>query len=132
MPEPMDTNWGVRSDTEFYMKKRRHPLRLADNRIANQDNEPGIVRTSDEPASMPPVVAMQRTEDRNLNRYKPLKSNIINQSDHTIKMSNGAVLKKSGVALKRTTIPKKRSWNGNYWRTNQAAQEAQQAPTNAP
>ena len=47
MPEPMDTNWGVRSDTEFDVKNRRHLKRLADDRIANQDNEPGIVRTSD-------------------------------------------------------------------------------------
>ena len=59
MPEPMDTNWGVRSDTEYDVKNRCHPMRLADDRIANQDNEPGIVRTSDEPASMPPVVVMQ-------------------------------------------------------------------------
>ena len=109
MPEPMDTNWGVRSDTEYDVKNRRHHSRLADDRIANQDNEPGIVRTTDEPASIPPVVVMQRTGERNLNRYKPLKSTIINRSEHTIKMSNGAVLRKSGVALKRTNIAKKRA-----------------------
>ena len=84
MPEPMDTNWGVRSDTEYDVKNRRHPLRLADDRIANQDNEPGVVRTTDEPASIPPVVVMQRTGERILNWYKPLKSTIINQSEHTI------------------------------------------------
>ena len=84
-------------------------MRLADDRVTNQDNEPGIDRASDEPASIRPVVVMQRMGERNLNRYKPLKSNIINQSEHTIKMSNGAVLRKSGVALKRTTIQKKRA-----------------------
>ena len=110
MPEPMDTNWGVRSDTESDVKNRRHPMRLADDRIANQDNEPGIVRTTDAPpTAMPPAIVMQRTEEGNLNRYKPLKSSIINQSEHTIKMSNGAVLRKSGVALKRTNTPKKRA-----------------------
>ena len=91
------------------MNNIRHPMRLADDRIANQDNEPGIVPDSDEPASIPSVVLMQRTGERNLNRYKPLKSSIMNQSEHTIKMSNGAVLRKSGVALKRTTIQNKRA-----------------------
>ena len=65
MPELMDTNWGVRSDTEYDVKKRRHPMRLADDRIANQDNQPGIVRTTDEPATaMSPVVVMQRPNRR--------------------------------------------------------------------
>ena len=109
MPEPMDTNWRVQSDTEYDVNNRRHPMRLVDDRIANQDNEPGIVRALDEPASIPPVVVMQRTGEQNLNRYKPLKSSIINQSEHTIKMSNGAVLRKAGVALKWTTIQKKRA-----------------------
>ena len=110
MPEPMDTNWGVRSDTEYDVKNRRHTMRLVDDRIANQDNKPGIVRTTDAPpTAMPPAIVMQRTGERNLNRYKPLKFSIINQSEHTIKMSNGAVLRKSGVALKRTNTTKKRA-----------------------
>ena len=82
-------------------------MRLAGDQVTNQDNEPGIVRAPNEPASIPPVVVMQRTGDQNMNRYKPLKSSIINQSEHTIKMSN--VLRKSGVALKKTSIPKKRA-----------------------
>ena len=36
-------------------------MRLTDDRIANQDNEPGIVRASDEPASISEVIVMQRT-----------------------------------------------------------------------
>ena len=105
----MDTNL-VRSDTEYDIKNRRHPMRLAGDRITNQDIEPGINRTTDAPATvMPPVVVMQRTGELNLNRYKPLKTSIISQSEHTIKMSNGAVLRKSGVALKRTRTPKKRA-----------------------
>ena len=62
-----------------------------------------------QPTAMPPAIVMKRTGERNLNRYKSLKSSIINQSEHTIKMSNGAVLRKSGVALKRTNTPKKRA-----------------------
>ena len=48
MPEPIDTNWGVRSDTEYDMNNRRHPMRLADDRVTKQDNEPGFVRASDD------------------------------------------------------------------------------------
>ena len=51
---------------------------------------------------------MQKTGERNMNRYGPLKSNIVNQSEHTIEMSNGAVLRKSGVALKKAKVLKKR------------------------
>ena len=45
IPQPMDTNWGVRSDTGGDVKHRRHPMRLAQDRIASQDCEPGINRT---------------------------------------------------------------------------------------
>ena len=69
MPEPRNTNWRVRSDTEYDVKNRRHPMRLADERIANQDNKPGIVRTTGSPATaMPPAVVMQPTGERILNR----------------------------------------------------------------
>ena len=110
MPQPMETNWGVRSDTEYDVKHRRHPMRPAEDRITNQDSEPGINRITDAPATVtPPMVVMQRTGERNLNRYKPLKTSIISQSEHTIKMSNGAVLTNLGVALKQTRTPKKRA-----------------------
>ena len=52
---------------------------------------------------------MQKTGERNMNRYRSLNSNIVNQSEHTIEMSNGAVLRKSGVALKKAKVLKKRA-----------------------
>ena len=109
MPEPMDTNWGIRSDTEYDLKNRRGPLKLADDQAANQDDEPGIARAPNDPVEIPPAVVMQRTGERNLNRYRPLNSNIVNQSKHTIEMSNEAVLRKSGVALRKAKVPKKRA-----------------------
>ena len=110
MPHPAETNWGVRCDTTYNIENRRHPLRLSDDRMVDQDVEPGISRTTDTPAvSTPPMVVMQWTGDRNLNRYKPLPSKIISQSEHTIKMSNGDMLRKSGAALKWTKTPKKRA-----------------------
>ena len=109
MPMIIDTNWGVRSDSDYDRKKRRHSMKLAEDQAANQDDEPGIVRAPNERAEGPPAVVMQKTGELNLKRYKPLQSSIVNQSDHTIKMSNGAVLRKSGVALKKAKIRKKRA-----------------------
>ena len=45
MPEPIDTNWGIRSDTEYDLKNRRKPLKMADDQATNQDEEPGIVES---------------------------------------------------------------------------------------
>ena len=109
MPEPMDTNWGIRSDTEYDRKNRRKPLKLADDQAANQDDEPGIARAPNDPVEIPPAVVMQRTGERNMKRYRPLNTNIVDQTEHTIKMSNGAVLRKSGVALRKAKLPKKRA-----------------------
>ena len=67
------------------------------------------MRAPSDPVAIPPAVVMQRTGERNLNRYRPLNSDIVNQSKHTIEMSNGAVLRKSGVALKKAKVPKKRA-----------------------
>ena len=61
MPEPMDTNWGIRSDTNYDRKNRRHPLRLAEDQAGNHDDEPGIVRAPNYPAEVPPAVVMQKT-----------------------------------------------------------------------
>ena len=105
----MDTNRVVRSDTEYDRKNRRHPLKLAEDQAANQDDEPAIVRAPNDPAEVPPAVVMQKTGERSMNRYRLLKSTIVNQSEDTIKMSNGAVLRKSGVALKKAKVPKKRA-----------------------
>ena len=51
----------------------------------------------------------QRTTSKTLNLYKLLKSNVISESKHTIKLKNGSVLRKSAVAEKQKPIlPKKR------------------------
>ena len=82
---------------------------MAEDQAANQDDEPGIVRAPSDPAEKSPAVVMQKTGQRNMNGYRPLKSNIVNQSEHIIEMSNGAVLRKSGVALKKAKVLKKRA-----------------------
>ena len=51
----------------------------------------------------------QRTTSKTLNRYKLLKSNVISESKHTIKLKNGSVVRKSAVAVKpKPTLPIKR------------------------
>ena len=42
----------------------------------------------------------QRTGNRNLKRYKQLHSKVKADSDHTLTLNNGVVLRKSGVAMK--------------------------------
>ena len=61
MPEHMDTNWGIRSDTEYDQINRRRPLKLAEDQAANQDDEPGIVRAPSDPVGIPPA---EDAEDR--------------------------------------------------------------------
>ena len=108
MPHPAETNWGVRSDTAYNVKNRRHPLRLTDEQILNHEVEPEIGRSAESPAATaPPKIVMQRTGDKNLNRFRALTSKIVNETEHTIKMSNGAVLINSGVAFRKITTPKK-------------------------
>ena len=110
MPHPAETNWGFQSDTVYNVKNRRHTLRLSDEQIVDQHVEPEIGRSADFPAvSAPPIVVMQRMGNRNLIRYKPLTPNLVDETKHTIKMSDEAVLRKSGVALKRIITPKKRA-----------------------
>ena len=51
----------------------------------------------------------QRTTSKTLNRYKLLKSDVISELEHTIKLKNGSVLRQSAVAGKpKPTLLKKR------------------------
>ena len=51
----------------------------------------------------------QRTTSRTLNRYKLLKSHVISESKHILKLKNGSVLRKSAVAvMPKNMLPKKR------------------------
>ena len=72
-----------------------------------QGNESGVEPTTQGSGSTGDFY--QRTTCRTLNRYKLLKSNVISESKHTIKLKNGSVLRKSAVAVKlKKTLPKKR------------------------
>ena len=49
----------------------------------------------------------QRTGDRNLSRYRKLNSKIVAESTHTLKMKHAILLRKSGVAVRKASTPKK-------------------------
>ena len=40
MPNPADTNWGIRSDSENGNRTRNHPITLPDHQALNQEHEP--------------------------------------------------------------------------------------------
>ena len=85
-------------------------MRLTDEQIVNQGMDPKIGSSAESPAATaPPAIVMQRTGDKNLNRYRPVTSKILHETEHTIKMSNGAVLRKLGLALRKNTNPRKRA-----------------------
>ena len=85
-------------------------MQLSDDQINNQGVEPEIGRSAEPPASAAaPTLIMQQTADKILSRYKQLKSKIMKETEHTIKMSNNAVLRKTGVALRKITTPRKRA-----------------------
>ena len=103
IPSPADTNWGARSDSE-YGNRRKHPLLLTDQQAINQQDEP-TARTMGEtagPSLLPSVSVYQRTGDKNAKRYRLLKNSIIAESKHTLTICNGHLLRKSGVAVKKS------------------------------
>ena len=101
MPHPADTNWGVRLDLAYEINHRSHERRLTNEQIANQNDERSIFKsagTSGQPG--PSGLLFQRTGNRNRKRYKQLHSKVKAESAHTLILSHGVVLRKSGVATK--------------------------------
>ena len=99
MPSPADTNWGARLDTE-YGNRRNHPLLLTDQQAINQQDEP-TAKTMDETVGSS-VSVYQLTGDKNLKEHRMLKNSIVAESKHKLPMSNGHLLRKSGVAMKKS------------------------------
>ena len=106
---PQQANWEERSDLVYATALRNAPLILdTDQQLeTGQGNESGIEPTTQGSGSTGDLY--QRTTSRTLNRYRLLKSNVISESRHTIKLKNGPVLRKSAAAVKpKKTLPKKR------------------------
>ena len=109
MPKTADTNWGVKSDTKYAGKTQNDPLTLSKAQALNQANEPTAHSFQGQSSkACPSGMVLQRTGNRNLIRYKQLKTKIEAESTHAVKLSNGCLLRKSGVAARKSNTPKKR------------------------
>ena len=73
------------------MSQRLHPFK-------DRGDETGPSRT-----------VFHRTGDWNLSRYRKLNTKIVAESTHTLKINHGTLLRKSEVAVRKTTTPKKRT-----------------------
>ena len=116
---PQHSNWEERSDLTYAPALRRAPIILDSDQ--QMDTCPGEVSGVDPKiqgsgdtgpniqGSGGACDLYQRTTSKTLNRYKLLKSSVISESEHTIKLKNGSVLRKSAVAGKpKPNLPKKR------------------------
>ena len=106
---PQHANWEERSDLVYAPALRNAPLILdtGQQMETGQENESVTEPTIQGSGSTGDLY--KRTTSRTLNRYNILKSNVISESKHTIKLKNGSVLRKSAVAVKpKKTLPKKR------------------------
>ena len=108
MPSPADTNCGVRSDSEYGNRTRNHPITLTDQQALNQDNEPSVKEAPNTSMTAGPSVSVyQQTGDLNTKMYKLVNNKIIAESAHTLKLSNGRLLRKPGVAIKKSPASSK-------------------------
>ena len=116
---PQHSNWEERSDLTYAPALRRAPIMLDSNQ--QMDTCPGEVlgvapKIQGSGDTGPNIQGSggardlyQRTTSKTLNRYKLLTSNVISESEHTIKLKNVSVLRKSAVAGKpKPNLPKKR------------------------
>ena len=116
---PQHSNWEERSDLTYAPALRRAPITLDGDQ--QMDTCPGEVsgvapKIQGSRDTGPNIQGSggehnlyQRTTSKTLNRYKLLKSNVISESEHTLKLKNGSVLRKSAVASKpKPNLPKKR------------------------
>ena len=113
------SNWEERSDLTYAPTIRRAPIMLdSDQQMDTRPGEvsgvaPKIQGSGDTGLNIHGSEGArdlyQRNTSKTLNRYKLLKPNIISESEHTIKLKNGSVLRKSAVAGKpKPNLPKKR------------------------
>ena len=116
---PQHSIWEERSDLTYAPALRRAPIMLDSDQ--EMDTCPGEVsgvapKIQGSGDTGPNIQGSggardlyQRTTSKTLNWYKLLKSNVISESEHTIKLKNGSVLRKSAVAVKpKPNLPKKR------------------------
>ena len=108
MPNPADTNWRVRSDSQYVGKTaQNHPLKLTDDQAISQADLPTAISYQGPSfEACPSRMVFQRTVIRSVNRYKLGNTKIVAESAHTVQISIGSMLRKSGVAIRKSNTPK--------------------------
>ena len=114
-PQPMATDWEECSNIDYDVNHMNHPKKLAQDQLVSVDNQtpPALggskhsrgvklretnAQTSRSPSKRTELL-FQRIKDTG-KRYKPVKQNVVSESQHTLTLANGSVLRKSGVAGK--------------------------------
>ena len=117
---PQHSNWEERSDLTYAPALRKAPLipdsdhqvEMGQGEVSGVDPKiqgSGHAGGSKIEGSGGGGYLYQRTTSRTLNWYKHLKSHVISETKHTLKLKNGSVLRKSAVAVKpKNILPKKR------------------------
>ena len=114
------SNWEERSDLTYAPTIRRDPFMLDSDQqmdtclgevsgVAPKIQGSGDTGPNIHGSGGARDLYQRTTSSKTLNRYKLFKPNVISESEHTIKLKNGSVLRKSAVAGKpKPNLPKKR------------------------
>ena len=94
------SNWEEKSDLVYAPAVRRAPLILDSDQKREVDQGEGTKAMPPNQGKKETGNIYQRTTSRTLYRYKLLKSNVVSESEHTIKLKNGSMLRKSVVAVR--------------------------------
>ena len=107
---PKHSYWEERSDLVYAPALRNvHLILDSDQKMETGQGNESVTKPNIQGSERKYGDLYQRTTSRTLNRYKLLKSNVISESKHTIKLKNGSVLRKSAVAVRpKKILPKKR------------------------
>ena len=102
-------NWEERSDSQYAPTMRKSLVKLNSDHQVDTDQEEVPQDELQNQGDKDAPGNYQRTTITTPNRYRILKSNIVSESKHTIKLKSVCVLSKSAVTMKpKPAVTKKR------------------------
>ena len=109
MPHLAETNWAVRSNHKYDIRKQNYPRKPTDEEQLNNGAQSSARKRgkSAELLSGRSGQIYQHTGDRNLNRYRLVTSNLKSEKMHMLTTKNGAFVRTSRVAASKTATKKK-------------------------
>ena len=111
----MATDWEERSEIDYDAEHMNHPRRRTEEQLVSVmdwtstpagglkhtvvvKSRDANAQTSNRPSKRTELL-FQRVKDTN-KKYRPIKQKVVSESQHTLTLANGSVLRKSGVAGK--------------------------------